>query len=309
MSGFWVQTLHTAVIAGTPLAIAGLGELLIETAGLINLGVEGMMLMGAVTGYGTSLSVNNVWLGLLAAFAVGSLFGLLHAFFTVSLRVNQIAVGLVVVFLGTGLSGYFGTTIAGEPLRSGVVAIWIPLLDAIPWLGAIFFRQDAVVYGTVALALALWAFLRFSALGLELRAVGENPGAADAAGAPVYVIRYLAAISGGGLAGLAGGYFSMSFAHAWADQITNGRGWVAIALVIASGWKPLLLLLFALLFGVVDSLDYSLQAWGAQVPSSLLQMMPYVFTLLVLAFSAAVRKSGGLGPAALGLAYDREERI
>jgi simple sugar transport system permease protein len=311
MNGFWVQTLHGAVISGTPLAIAGLGELLVETAGLINLGVEGMMLMGAVTAYSTALGSGNVWLGLAAGFAVGALSGALHGWFTISLRINQIAIGLVIVFLGTGLSGYLGSGIAGTPLPTGIAAMNIPLLEEIPALGPIFFQQDFVVYGTAALTILIWVLLRFTVLGLELRAVGENPGAADAAGVRVYFLRYLAVVTGGGLAGAAGGYFVIAFAHAWADGITGGRGWIAIALVIAAGWRPLRLLLFALVFGVIDSLDYSLQAWGTDVPTSLLQMLPYVFTLLIIATTAARRKqrTSGLGPAALGLPYDREERI
>jgi general nucleoside transport system permease protein len=311
MNGFWEQTLHEAVVSGTPLAIAGLGELIAETAGLINLGVEGMMLMGAVTAYGAALASNNVWLGLFCGFVVGALFGALHALFTVSLRINQIAVGLVIVFLGTGLSGYLGSGIAGAPLRSVIAQVDIPVLQDIPVLGPIFFQQDIVVYATAVVTVAVWYLLRFTVAGLDLRAAGENPGAADAAGVRVYLVRYLAAIGGGGLAGVAGGYFTIAFAHAWADSITNGRGWIAIALVIAASWRPLRLLLFALLFGVVDSLDYSLQAWGTDVPSSLLQMLPYVFTLVMIAATTLrrVRRSSGLGPAALGLAYDREERI
>jgi general nucleoside transport system permease protein len=311
VNGFWVQTLHQAIVSGTPLTIAGSGELLVETAGLINLGVEGMMLMGAVTAYATALASDNVWLGLMCGFIVGCLFGALHALFTVSLRINQIAIGLVIVFLGTGVSGYLGSTIAGTPLNSEIATIQVPVLSRLPILGPIFFQQDFVVYGSMALTLAIWLFLRFTVRGLDLRSVGENPGAADAAGVRVYLIRYLASLSGGGLAGFAGGYFVIAFAHAWADRITNGQGWIAIALVIAARWQPLRLLLFALLFGVVQSLDYSLQAWGTDLPSSLLHMFPYLFTLFVIAATALRRAggSGGLGPAALGLPYDREERI
>lgn len=310
MNNFWVQTLHQAVITGTPLCIAGLGELLAEMSGIINLGVEGMMLVGAVTAYGTSLSVGNVWIGLLCGALAGALFGAVHALLTVSMRVNQIAVGLTVVLLGTGLSGYAGQNFAGAPVSQTISTVRIPLLSAIPVIGPILFSQDWVVYGTAVLAVGIWLVLRFTALGLNLRAAGEDPAAADSAGVNVYRIRYLAVICGGAFAGFAGGYFAVVFAHAWAEQITGGQGWIAIALVIAADWRPLRLLSFALLFGVVDSLDFSLQALGAAVPSSLLQMMPYVFTLLMLAFSV-VRRQGvvGLGPAALGRAYDREERI
>lgn len=310
MNGFWVQTLHMAVVSGTPLCIAGLGELLAETAGIINLGVEGTMLIGAVTAYGVALATGSIWIGFACGALAGALFGALHALLTVSMRVNQIAVGLTLVFLGTGLSGYAGKGIAGAPIGHGIATLPIAFLSDIPVIGPILFDQDGIVYGTVVLALAVWLMLRFSVLGLNLRAVGEDPTAADSAGVSVYGIRYLAVICGGAFAGFAGGYFAIVYAHAWAEQITGGQGWIAIALVIAANWRPLRLLVFAFLFGIVDSLDFSLQAWGSAVPSSLLQMLPYVFTLLVLAASL-VRRHGvaGLGPAALGRAYDREERI
>lgn len=310
MNSFWVQTLHQAVIAGTPLAIAGLGELLAETAGVINLGVEGMMLAGAVATYGFALSTHNLWLALLCGAGVGSLFGALHALLTVSLRINQIATGLTLVFLGSGLSGYAGQNIAGAPVAQSFVVVGIPLFERVPVIGPILFRQDWIVYGTVLLGIAIWLMLRFTVAGLNLRASGEDPAAADAAGVPVVLIRYMAVTCGGALAGFAGGYFALAIAHAWAAQITGGQGWIAIALVIAANWRPIRLLIFALVFGMVDSLYFSLQALGTNFPSSILQMLPYVFTLLVLAASVIWRRGTvGLGPAALGRAYDREERI
>lgn len=310
MSGFWVQTLHQAVISATPLAIAGLGELLAETTGVINLGVEGMMLLGAATTYGVALGTHNLWLALFCGACVGSLIGALHALLTVSLRINQIATGLTIVFLGTGLSGYGGRGIAGAPVPQSFASVAIPLFNGIPFIGPIFFRQDLIVYGSALLGISIWVLLRFTVLGLNLRAVGEDPAASDAAGVPVALIRYLAVTCGGALAGVAGGYFSLAIARAWADQITAGQGWIAIALVIAANWRPIRLLIFALIFGLVDSLYFSLQALGTDVPSSLLQMLPYVFTLLALALSVMWQKGAiGLGPAALGRAYDREERI
>ena len=309
MNGFWVQTLHQAVIAGTPLALAGLGELLVETVGVLNLGVEGTMLIGAVTAYATALATGNLWIALTAGALAGSLFGLLHAFLTVTLRANQIAIGLTLVFLGTGLSGYAGQSIAGAPVAQSFETVAIPGFGALPLVGPILFRQDWVVYGAGLLGVAVWVFLRFTATGLNLRATGEDPAAADAAGVPVVAIRYLATIAGGALAGVAGGYFSLAVAHAWADQITGGQGWIALSLVIASNWKPLRLICFSLLFGIVDSLYFSLQALGADFPSSILQMAPYVFTLVVLAIGVAWRKELGVVPAMLGRPYDREERV
>ncbi|MEJ2435905.1 MAG: ABC transporter permease, partial [Pseudolabrys sp.] len=258
MSSFWIQTLHQAVISGTPLAIAGLGELVAETGGIINLGVEGTMLIGAVSAYGAALATDNVWLGLLCGTAAGALFGMLHALLTVSMRINQIAAGLTLVFLGIGVSGYAGQGIAGMPVAQSLHAVAVPGLSRIPVIGPILFIHDWVVYGTALLAVAMWALLRFSVMGLNLRAAGEDPAAADAAGVPIMFVRYAAVVYGGALAGLAGGYFVLVVAHAWAEQITGGQGWIAIALVIAANWRPLRLIGFALLFGMVDSLYYSL---------------------------------------------------
>ena len=309
MNSFWVQTLQQAVISGTPLAIAGLGELVAETAGVINLGVEGTMLMGAVAGYAAAIATQNVWLGLACGLATGGLFGLLHALFTISLRINQIAVGLTLVFLGTGLSGYAGRSIAGTPVFQSFQTIALPGLSSIPILGPILFTHDLVVYGTVLLAFVLWALLRFSVLGLNLRAAGEDPAATDSAGVPITFVRYGAVIFGAGMAGLAGSYFALAVAHAWAEQITGGQGWIAIALVIAASWCPIRLLAFAFVFGMIDSLDYSLQASGTMVPAALLQMLPYVFTLLIMAAGVVWRSSAGsMGPAGLGRPYSREER-
>jgi ABC-type uncharacterized transport system permease subunit len=308
--GFWVQNLHQAVTFATPLAIAGLGELLAETAGVLNLGVEGTMLIGAVAAYGTALATHSLLLALLAGAAVGLLFGLLHAFLTVTLGINQIAVGLTLVFLGTGLSGYLGQGIAGAPVPESFAVPVLPLLDRIPVLGAILFTQDWVVYATLLLAVLIWAMLRYTVLGLNLRATGEDPAATDAAGVPVALIRYLAVGSGGALAGVAGGYFAIAIARAWADQVTAGQGWIAISLVIAANWRPLWLLSIAFLFGIVDSLYFSLQVVGINIPSSLLQMLPYVFSLAVLFGHVLLRQgAAGLGPAALGRAYHREERV
>lgn len=310
MTGFWTDTLHQAVVSAVPLAIAGLGELIAETAGVINLGVEGMMLIGAVTGYGAAVATGDLWLALLAAAAAGALLSGLHALLTVSLRVNQIAVGLTIVFLGAGLSGYAGQSIAGAPVAASFAPIALPGLSALPLIGPVLFQQDAIAYGTALFGVLLWAMLRTTATGLSLRAVGEDPAAADTAGVPVARYRYAAVTAGGALAGIAGGYFALSVAHAWADQITGGRGWIALALVIAANWRPLRLILFALVFGIVESLNFSLQAVGSDFPSSLLQMLPYVFTLLVLVVSVIHRRgAAGLGPMALGRPYDREERV
>jgi ABC-type uncharacterized transport system permease subunit len=307
---FWVGVLHTAVIVATPLALAGLGELIAETSGVINLGVEGTMLMGAVAAFMTSIQSGDLWLGLLVGTLVGALMGALFAALTVSFRVNQIATGLTLVLLGTGLSGYIGRGYAGRPLQSAITALRLPLLHGVPWVGPVLFTQDVIVYGTVALCVAAWATLCFSSLGLDLRAVGEDPGTADAAGVPVYLLRYAAVVVGAALAGLGGAYFSVVFARAWASELTGGSGWVAVALVIAARWRPLPLLLYAGLFGIVDSLYYALQARGFTVSSSLLEMMPYLFTLIVFGLSA-IRAGGslGLGPRSLGRAYDREERV
>lgn len=306
---FLVNALAAGVVLGTPLAYAALGELLAERAGVINLGVEGMMLMGAVVGFVTALQTSNPVIGLAAGVAAGAGLALVHAAMTVSLRVNQIVMGLTLAILGSGLSAYIGTGYAGRRPTVTVANLPIPGLSAIPGLGRIFFDHDVLVYAVPVVALGIWALLYRTRPGLWLRSVGEHPGAADASGVPVVPIRYAAVVTGGGLAGMAGAYFSVVYTRGWAEGMTSGRGWIAIALVIFASWDPIVVLLGALLFGFVDSLNFQFQGIGVPVSTYVMAMMPYVFTLVVLALTWTRMRSRHFGmPAGLGIPYEREAR-
>jgi ABC-type uncharacterized transport system permease subunit len=306
---FWVDALSTGVVLATPLIYAGLGELIAERGGIVNLGVEGMMLMGAVVGFVLSVKTGNVALAFLGGALAGGALALAHAVMTISLRVNQIVMGLTLTILGTGLSSYIGADYGDKPGKHTLGTVEIPLLSDIGWIGKIFFRHDAMVYLAVAVVVVAALVISRTRQGLWLRAAGESPGAADAAGVPIFAVRYAAVTLGGLLAGIGGAYLSVVYTRNWSDQLTAGRGWIAVALVIFASWRPLLILPGALLFGFIDALNFHLQAKGVSVPSQYLAMMPYVFTLTVLTVVWTRQRSRNWGmPLALGTPYEREAR-
>jgi len=228
---------------------------------------------------------------------------------TVGLRVNQIVMGLTLTILGAGLSAYLGAGYAGRRPGGEINAIPIPVLSQLPVIGSVLFNHDVFVYAVPFIAIGIWLLIYRTRFGLWLRAAGEQPGAADASGVPVFLIRYLAVIVGGGFAGLAGAYFSVVYTRSWAEGMTGGRGWIAIALVIFGTWNPIVVLVGALIFGFVDGLNFQLQSFGVPVSSHLLAMMPYVFTLVVLIITWTRLRRRRVGmPEALGLPYEREAR-
>ena len=306
---FWIDALSTGVVLGTPLAYAALGELIAERSGVVNLGVEGMMLIGAVMGFVVALKTGSVVLAfIIAALAAGVLAAILGVM-TINLRTNQIVMGLTLTILGTGLSSYIGNSYGYKALSHTLNPVGIPLLDKIPWIGRIFFRHDIVVYLAPIVILVVALLVTRTRFGLWLRATGESPAAADAAGVPVFLVRHAAVAVGGMLAGIGGAYLSVIYTRSWSDQMTAGRGWIAIALVIFASWRPLLILPGALLFGFIDALNFQLQAKGVSVPSQYLSMMPYVFTLIVLALVWTRQRKRNWGmPLALGNPYEREAR-
>ncbi|QDR81624.1 ABC transporter permease [Sporomusa termitida] len=305
----WVAIFAAGIIAGTPILLAALGEILAELAGVINLGVEGMMLVGAVTGFMVALHTTEPWLGLLAAVAAGGLMALIHAFLTITLRANQVVSGLALTIFGTGLSGYIGKSLIGLPLTNTFKPFALPGLSELPAVGIILFRHDALVYLSYGLVALLWFFLFRTRKGLAMRAVGENPGAADTAGIPVFRVRYLFVIIGGMLAGMAGAYLSLAYAPSWLENMTAGRGWIAVALVIFATWHPGKAFLGSFLFGTIDVLGFHMQNFGIAVPSFFLKMLPYVITIAVLiVVTRETRKRRVATPAALGIPYNREER-
>lgn len=306
---FWIEVLSTGVVLGTPLAYAALGELIAERAGVINLGIEGMMLVGAVVGFAVGLTTDSFALGFIAAALAGGALALVFALMTITFRVNQIVMGLTLTILGTGLSSYVGSSYGSRPMPDQLGSVDIPGLAKIPWIGDIFFRHDVLVYLAVVLIVVAAVVIGRTRKGLWLRAAGESPLAADAAGVPVFLVRYVAVWLGGVLAGIGGAYLSLLYVRSWSDQLTAGRGWIALALVIFSSWRPLLLLPGALLFGSIDALNFQLQARGVSVPSQYLAMMPYVFTLVALGIIWTRQRGRNWGmPRSLGVPYEREGR-
>lgn len=286
--------------AATPLVLAALGELVAEKAGVLNLGVEGMMLVGAVAGFMAASVTGNIYLGLLAALLLGMAIASIHAVLAISLGANQVATGLALAIFGSGLSAFVGASYVGKTI-AGLRPIGVPLLKSIPVLGPALFNQDILVYGSVLLVILVRWFLLQTRGGLVLRSIGESPDSADALGLPVSRIRYLAVMFGGALAGLAGAYLSLVYTPLWAENMTAGRGWIAIALVVFATWKPERLLLGAYLFGGVSAIQLVLQAEGVNVSPYLLSSLPYLATILVLVIISRDTTRIQLGaPASLG---------
>ena len=312
-----VELLVAGLLWGTPLVLAGLGELLAERSGVMNLSVEAMMLMGAVTAFWFALSFEGPgWLALGLAILVAALVGVamsaVYAFVVVTLRANQVVSGLALLILGgtTGLSSYLGSVgeLAGPAPRYRLPAYDLFGLADTPVVGPLIFGQTILVYVSWALTAVVAFYLYRTQAGLHLQAVGEDPKSADSMGINVVRCRYIHTMLGGALAGIAGAYYTLAVAPTWVDNITAGAGWIAIALVITAFWRPGLLLAGAYLFGIVTSLGFTLQARGVGLPPEIFSSLPYVLTIL-----AVVMVSSGWGrerlnaPAALGEPYSREE--
>lgn len=301
--------LISGIIAGTPLLFAALGEVLAERSGVMNLGVEGMMLVGAVTGFAVDVYTKNLGLAVLAAILAGGLMALIHAFLTISLKANQVVSGLALTIFGTGLSAYLGKPLVGIPAPTTFKAAAIPALSQIPGLGPVFFTRDLLVYLSFVLVALTWFILYRTKTGLILRAVGENPGAVDAAGISVYRVRYGAVLIGGMLAGVAGAYLSLAYAPSWLENMTAGRGWIAVSLVIFAMWNPVRALIGAYIFGIIDALQFHMQTLGVMIPAVFLNMLPYIFTIIILIVMTRETKNRRVAtPEVLGLPYSREER-
>jgi general nucleoside transport system permease protein len=294
--------------AGTTLVFAAVGEVIAERAGVLNLGLEGMMLMGAVTGFIALDRTGRLELGVLVALLAGAALGLLHAILTVSLRANQIVAGLALTIFGTGLAAYLGRDVVGKPARDAFDSVAIPLLHELPWVGPVLFEQNVLVYAAYVLVAVGWVLLFRTRFGLHLRAVGESAATADAMGVSVVGLRYGAVVTGGALAGLAGAYLSLARTPGWSEGMTAGRGWIAVGLVIFARWNPLGALVGGFLFGLMEALNFQAQAVGITLSPFFLGMLPYLFTIAAVVFAAIVggRRLGA--PAALGIPYEREER-
>jgi simple sugar transport system permease protein len=313
-----VLVLASGVTYGTPLLYASLGELLAERSGVLNLGVEGMMLVGAVMGFWTVQRFHAAtWLALLAAIGVAALAGAamaaIHAFLVVSLRASQIVSGLALtIFAGAaGLSSYLGNdlNLGDSPARHTLHPFLPSGLQDLPVVGPVLFRHSPLVYGSWACVVLVWLYLTRTRPGLNVRAVGESPAAADAMGINVARYRYVHTIVGGAFAGVGGATFSLSITPQWVDGLTQGAGWIAIALVIFAFWRPELCLVGAYVFGAFSALPFILQSRGVTIAPELFQSLPYVMTVLVLVLVSTGLARRRLGaPGALGLPYVREER-
>jgi ABC-type uncharacterized transport system permease subunit len=308
----------SAVSYGTPLLYAALGELLAERSGVLNLGVEGMMLMGAVMGFWTVQHVNGngpavLALAILVAMLAGGAMAAIHAFLVVTLRASQIVSGLALtIFAGAaGLSSYLGNDLelADSPAQHAFTTPLPDWLTGLPIVGPIVFDHSVLVFASWALVLVVGLYLSRTRPGLNLRAVGESPAAADAMGIDVSAYRYAHTIAGGALAGVGGACFSLAITPQWVDGLTQGAGWIAIALVIFAFWRPDLCLVGAYFFGAFSALPFTLQARGVTIAPELFQSLPYVMTVVVLVLVSTGLAKRRLGaPAALGRPYVREER-
>lgn len=307
-SSIVIALLAATVVAGTPILFAAVGELMAERAGILNLGVEGMMLVGAVLGFIFTINTGNHWYGIIAALVGGGVMGFIHAFITITLRGNQVVSGLALTIFGTGVSGFMGKAYQGVPIVDPFKAVPLPFLKDIPVLGVVLFRHDVLVYFSIIVAVVLWYILYRTSWGLSVRAAGENPAAADAVGIDVARVRYICTILGGVLAGLGGAYLSLAYAPSWQENMTAGRGWIAVALVIFALWNPLRGVVGAYLFGGVEAMTFRMQAAGVKISPFFLSMLPYILTIVVLVIVTIRLRQDAGAPAALGVYYDREER-
>ena len=311
-----VSILSIALAAGTSLVFATIGEILTERSGILNLGVEGMMIMGAVAAFAAAFHSESAWVGAGVAMIVGGLMALIHAFLTVSLRADQVVSGLALTLFGSGLASFLGQRLGpeGAPLVGlrgpRFQDVSLPILGDIPYIGEALFNQDVLVYLMYLFVPLSWFFIYRTRPGLHLRAVGESPQTTDAMGVNVFKLRYLYTVVGGMLVGLGGAHLSLAYTPGWSENLTGGRGWIVIALVIFATWNPVRAVLGALLFGGVNAIQFRLQASGTTIPASLLNMTPYILTVVVLVmitlFEGFRRRLGA--PAALGLPYMCEER-
>ncbi|PKL18626.1 MAG: ABC transporter permease [Spirochaetae bacterium HGW-Spirochaetae-5] len=301
-----------AVVAGTPLLYAILGELITEKSGQLNLGVEGMMLMGAVIGFKMAIITGNPYLALLGAMAAGGFGAIIYAVLTVTFRANQVVSGLTLTIFGTGFASFMGQGLMGEIVPPDMKLFFadfkIPFLGDIPILGQIFFNQGILVYSGYLLTIIAGLYIYRTQIGLNLRAVGENTAAADAAGIHVSLYKYVHVIIGGVLCGLAGAYLSLVYIPSWQENVTAGRGWIAVALVIFCKWNPYRVMMGAFLFGGLDIIGFRIQKFDIHISQYIIDLLPYIVTIVILILVSVRKSHSGSAPASLGVSYFREER-
>lgn len=306
MEDIVISVAQRTLVAGTPLLLGTTGEVICERSGILNLGVEGVMAIGAVTAFIVTYTSHNPWLGLLAGLMAGMLISFSHAFASVTLQSNQVVSGLALTMLGLGLSGLIGKPYVGMPLTIKMNTLPIPLLSDIPYIGPVLFNQSPFLYIAIILSALAWFVLEYTKWGIKIRSTGENPKAAEAQGVKVSLVRYLSVLVGGGFSGLAGAHLSISYSKSWIEGMTSGRGWIVIALTIFALWNPMRAIIGAFLFGGIFVLQYLLQPLG--ISPNFLAMLPYLATLFVLLMVGLKDSKKLNAPAMLGEPYRRGER-
>lgn len=309
MISLLVAILSGAIVYAVSVLYAGIGETFTERSGVMNLGVEGVMLMGAMSGAYAAVKTQSLGIAMLVVLLTGAVLGLIFAFLTVTLQSDQTVCGMAMLILGTGLSGFLGESIASKPVNLKFPKLPIPLLSDIPVIGDIFFEQNILVY-LMYIILPLATFYIFNTRwGMKLRALGENPAVLDAAGEKVFAMRYGYVIMGSMMMAVSGAFVSLAQTNVWQEGMTAGKGWIAFALVAFSAWNPAKLAMGALLFGFISNLGSNLQIYLPGVPTEIFSAMPYIATIAVLIVSTGnFRKKHTAEPAALAKPYDRESR-
>ncbi len=319
MNSMFVNFLYAAILSGTPLLFATVGEILSEKVGNLNLGVEGMMWMGAFAGFFVALKTDSPFLAITAAFGFAALGALIYAFLTVTLKANQNVTGLTLTTFGIGISLVLGYAMTGslggapklsEGFRAALSHYYVPLLSDIPIVGKILFQHNPLVYLSIIIAVVCAVYYKRTRTGLNVRAVGENPSSADAAGINVMLLKYINIVAGGGICGIGGAYMALITANgSWQPGgIVNGTGWIAVALVIFVSWSPSKAILGAFVFGAFNSLSNYIPASVIDIPIAFYQMLPFVLTTLVLIITSVRKSRDNSQPAGCGVTYFREER-
>lgn len=301
--------LSAAVRSGTIILYPTIGEIFAERAGIMNIGIEGMMLIGAFFGFLVAYLTKNPYLGFVAGMLAGGLSSLIHAFISITLQGNQVVSGLALTIFGGGITNFYGQHFANYQLKTSLKYFAIPGLSKIPIIGKALFNQDVLVYLSYIMVAVMWFILYKTKAGIHVRAVGENAKAANAMGVNVYATRYFWTFFGGLLAGAGGAYLTIGYAPFWLDAITAGRGWIAVALVIFAMWDPSIAIIGAYLFGSLDALQFQLQAVGTTIPASLLTMQPYLLTFIVVIVATVIVRVRHIRvPKELGIPFSKEEQ-
>ncbi|MBB6675459.1 ABC transporter permease [Cohnella nanjingensis] len=304
------QIIAAAISSGTPLLFAALGGILIERSGIIQLGAEGIMLLGAVIACIAFIHTGSLAVTLLAVAGISIALGLVHAFMCVTLRANQTVSGLAMTLFGSGLSAYLGKKVSGTPIPGSVPKLNLNFLDGVPFLGPVFAHLDVLAWFSFVLVVAMHLYIHRTSWGLHLRAIGDNPPTADVMGIRVQTFRYGYVIAGTILIGLAGADMLLVYSPTWTEGMTAGRGWIAVALIIFARWNPVRALFCAYFFGAMDTIGFKIQLIGSEIPSYFLKMIPYAVTILVLMFLGWRSRNKPSGsPQSLGLPYIREQRF